>query len=205
MSEELGELHRVDLRIYWSNEAAEFTPWLASEENIAKLAEALGIDLEVESTEVAAGPYSADILARDTVTGDYVVIENQLGKTDHDHLGKAITYAAVLNASAVVWIAGQFTDEHKKSLDWLKQPGKPTEGLGGHTGEGESWYRRDSSMRQPLLQWRPLQARSKSKVSCERTYPTYRSCIRSTSSCYWKWVTRTRPLWLVSDHAPGHS
>ncbi len=119
MSEELGELRRVNLRTYWANEAAEFTPWLAAEENIAKLGEALGIDLEVESTEVAAGPYSADILARDTVTGDYVIIENQLGKTDHDHLGKAITYAAVLNASAVVWIAGQFTDEHKKSLDWL--------------------------------------------------------------------------------------
>jgi len=119
MSEELGELCKVDLRTYWKDEAVDFTPWLASEENISRLAEALGIDLEVESTEVAAGPYSADILARDTVTGDYVVIENQLGRTDHDHLGKAITYAAVLNATAVVWVAGRFTDEHKKSLDWL--------------------------------------------------------------------------------------
>jgi len=119
MSDELGALCKVDLRTYWRNEASDFTPWLATEENIAMLAEALGIDLEVESTEVAAGPYSADILARDTVTGDYVVIENQLGKTDHDHLGKAITYAAVLNATAVIWVAGRFTDEHKKSLDWL--------------------------------------------------------------------------------------
>jgi len=119
MSQELGELSQVGLRTYWKDEAADFTPWLATEENIARLAEALGMDLEVESTEVAAGPYAADILARDTVTGDYVVIENQLGKTDHDHLGKAITYAAVLNAAAVVWVAGRFTDEHKKSLDWL--------------------------------------------------------------------------------------
>jgi hypothetical protein len=119
MSNDLGALHKVNLRTYWQNEAYDFTPWLAAEENISMLSEALGIDLEVENTEVAAGPYSADILARDTITGDYVVIENQLGKTDHDHLGKAITYAAVLNASAVIWIAAQFTDEHKKSLDWL--------------------------------------------------------------------------------------
>lgn len=119
MSQDLGELSRVSLRAYWKEESADFTPWLASEENIERLAEALGMDLEVESTEVAAGPYSADILARDTVTGDYVVIENQLGKTDHDHLGKAITYAAVLNATAIVWVAARFTDEHKKALDWL--------------------------------------------------------------------------------------
>jgi hypothetical protein len=79
----------------------------------------LGIELEVESTEVAAGPYSADILARDSATGDYVVVENQLGRTDHDHLGKSITYAAVLNATAVVWVAAEFTEEHKKALDWL--------------------------------------------------------------------------------------
>ena len=77
------------------------------------------MELEVESTEAAVGPYSADILARDTATAKYVVIENQLTKTDHDHLGKMITYAAFLDASAVVWLAPNFTDEHKKALDWL--------------------------------------------------------------------------------------
>jgi hypothetical protein len=114
----LGALKRLDVRNIWPNEAADFTPWLAKEENISRLGEALGLELEVEQTEVAVGPYSADILARDSA-GDHVVIENQLLKTDHDHLGKALTYAAVLGAHTVVWVASAFTDEHRKTLDWL--------------------------------------------------------------------------------------
>lgn len=116
---ELGSIKKINPRTQWPNEAINFTPWLAEEENVQLLATALGIELEVESIEAAVGPYSADILARDTATGDYVVIENQLTKTDHDHLGKMITYAAFLGASAVVWLAPKFTDEHKKALDWL--------------------------------------------------------------------------------------
>ena len=77
------------------------------------------MELEVTNTEVAVGPYSADILAKDAGSDKSVVIENQLEKTDHDHLGKAITYASVLNATAVVWIARNFTDEHGKALTWL--------------------------------------------------------------------------------------
>jgi hypothetical protein len=69
--------------------------------------------------EVACDPYTADILAKDTLTGNYVVIENRIGKTDHDHLGKAITYASVLNASTIIWVATEFTQEHKKAIDWL--------------------------------------------------------------------------------------
>lgn len=99
------------------SEARDFTPWLAK--NISELNKALGLELEVENTEVAVGPYSADILARDTGTGQYVVIENQLEKTNHDHLGKAITYASVLDASTIIWIATDFTEQHKKALDWL--------------------------------------------------------------------------------------
>ena len=106
-----GELRSVDVRMHWTNEAAEFTPWLAAEDNIARLGQAIGIELEVESCEVAVGPYSADILARDSASGEFVVIENQLGKTDHDHLGKALTYSAVLDASTIVWIATEFTVE----------------------------------------------------------------------------------------------
>ncbi|MCP4812905.1 MAG: DUF4268 domain-containing protein, partial [Planctomycetaceae bacterium] len=77
------------------------------------------LDLELVGTEVAVGPFSADILAKDTTNGRNVVIENQLEKTDHDHLGKALTYGAILDASVVVWIAKDFTDEHRKTLDWL--------------------------------------------------------------------------------------
>ena len=123
MSEKLGALKHVELRTLWPAEAADFTPWLAREENIARLGEALGLELEVEHTEAAVGPYSADILARDSGSGDPVVIENQLGKTNHDHLGKAITYAAALGASTVVWIASNFTEEHRKAVDWLNDNG----------------------------------------------------------------------------------
>src|SRR5713226_9541720 len=74
----LGTLRPVDPRTMWANEAADFTPWLAHPDNIKRLGEAIGFELEVEHTEVAVGPFAADILARETATGTYVVIENQL-------------------------------------------------------------------------------------------------------------------------------
>ena len=114
---ELGTLKTITPRQKWNNEASDFTPWLAN--NIEALNKALGLELEIENTEVAVGPYSADILAKDTGTGKYVIIENQLEKTNHDHLGKAITYASVLDASSVIWVATNFTEEHQKALDWL--------------------------------------------------------------------------------------
>jgi len=119
MVEGFGKLKMIDVRDKWPNEATDFTPWLAKDENLSELGSALGIDLEFEDTEVPIGPYSADILAKDAGTGRYVIIENQLGKTDHDHLGKSLTYASILDATVVVWIAGDFTEEHKKTLDWL--------------------------------------------------------------------------------------
>lgn len=125
---ELGILKTVTARQKWNNEARDFTPWLAK--NIKALNEALGLELEVENVEVQCGPYSADILAKDTGTDKYVVIENQLEKTNHDHLGKAITYASVLDASTIVWIATDFTEEHKKALDWLND----------HTSDEISFY-----------------------------------------------------------------
>jgi hypothetical protein len=125
---ELGILKTVTARQKWTNEARDFTPWLAN--NISELNKALGLELEVENTEVAVGPYSADILAKDTGTGKYVIIENQLEKTNHDHLGKAITYASVLDASTIIWIATDFTEEHKKALDWLND----------HTSDEISFY-----------------------------------------------------------------
>jgi hypothetical protein len=131
MADALGQLTKLELRKVWKHEAADFTPWLARKENIAVLGEALGMELEVESTEVAVGPYSADILARDTGNSAYVVIENQLGRTDHDHLGKAITYAAALNAMTIVWIAPEFTDEHRRALDWLNDNSSDNVGFFG--------------------------------------------------------------------------
>lgn len=115
----LGELKKVPVRREWRNESNDFTPWLAEEKNLEKLSKAIGLELELVSTEVSAGPYSADILAKDVLNDEYVVIENQLDKTDHDHLGKSVVYASALDASSIVWIATQFTDEHRKALDWL--------------------------------------------------------------------------------------
>lgn len=116
---DLGEFKKIDVRKLWANEQRDFTPWLAQEKNMAKLGKALGLELEVEKVEASVGPYSADILAKDAGTDTYVVIENQLDKTNHDHLGKLITYGSVLDASAVVWIASEFTEEHHRALDWL--------------------------------------------------------------------------------------
>jgi hypothetical protein len=119
MEKKLGKIEKVEVRELWANESGEFTPWLAAPENIKSLGEAIGLELEVERTEVAVGPYSADIVAKEGANDSYVVIENQLGKSDHDHLGKLLTYGSALGASTVIWIAGNFTEEHRKALDWL--------------------------------------------------------------------------------------
>lgn len=120
MSISLGQLKTLTLRSVWSHEERDFTPWLSQEEHLASLSDALKMDLQVNGTEVPVGPYFADMLATDA-SGKLVVIENQFGKTNHDHLGKLLTYAATLGASAVVWIAEHFTDEHRKAIDWLNE------------------------------------------------------------------------------------
>ena len=117
----LGRLEKVELRTAWSREDTDFTPWLAGEENIALLGQTIGIELEVQQEEAPVGPYRADILARDTLTSHLVVIENQLEKTDHIHLGQTLTYAAGLDAVTMVWIASRFTEEHRAALDWLNR------------------------------------------------------------------------------------
>jgi RecB family endonuclease NucS len=94
----LGRLEKVDLRNFWTSEAGDFTPWLAREENIILLGEAVGLELEVEAQEKNVGPFRADILCKDTSTDQWVLIENQLERTDHTHLGQLLTYGAGLNA-----------------------------------------------------------------------------------------------------------
>lgn len=117
----LGRLERVDLKQAWESEAGHFTPWLAQTENIQLLCEAIHLDLEVQSTEKPVGPFRADILCKETTTGHYVLIENQLERTDHTHLGQLMTYAAGLDAVTIVWVAKRFTDEHRAALDWLNR------------------------------------------------------------------------------------
>jgi hypothetical protein len=119
--QDLGRLPKAELREAWSSEASDFTPWLAQEENLSLLGEAIGIELELDSQEKEVGPFRADILCKDTATGNWVLIENQLERTDHSHLGQLLTYAAGLNAVTVVWIAAHFTEEHRATLDWLNE------------------------------------------------------------------------------------
>ena len=121
MSKELSRLELVELRDIWSNEATDFTPWLAEEENLSLLGETLGIDLELEGQELDVGDFRADILCRNTMDGSRVLIENQLEGTDHSHLGQILTYAAGLNAHTVIWIAKKFREEHRAALDRLNE------------------------------------------------------------------------------------
>jgi hypothetical protein len=117
----LGRLERIELRDIWLSEAMGFTPWLARAENITMLGEALGINLEVEAQEKSVGAFRADILCKDTDNDKWVLIENQLERTDHNHLGQLLTYASGLKAVTVVWIAAKFTEEHRSTLDWLNR------------------------------------------------------------------------------------
>lgn len=121
MKTQLGKLESIPLREAWENEASQFTPWLAQAENIELLSEALGIELEITGTEQSVGSFSADILCKDAATGQTVLIENQLERTDHTHLGQIITYAAGLNANTVIWISASLREEHRAAIDWLNE------------------------------------------------------------------------------------
>ncbi len=121
----LGILHPVGLKAFWTDEARDFTPWLAQEASLELLSRTLGLDLELEGIEVSVGPYKADIVARDANSNTMVIIENQLEKTNHDHLGKVLTYASGLNAKIIVWIAKEFTEEHRRALDFLNEVAAP--------------------------------------------------------------------------------
>ena len=128
---ELARLEAVELSEYWADEARNFTPWLIKEENLAVLSEALSMDLIPVGREHPVGPFRADIVCRvanidsddDSEGGSHnepvILIENQLKRTDHKHLGQLLTYAAGLDAVTIVWIAKTFSEEHRAALEWL--------------------------------------------------------------------------------------
>ena len=108
-----------DLRKVWPHEALDFTPWLAKDENIAILANEIGMEIAVDGTESAVGDFSVDIIATDIATGQKVIIENQLEDTNHDHLGKLITYAAGKDAQTIIWVVKHAREEHRAAIEWL--------------------------------------------------------------------------------------
>ena len=119
---ELGKLTQIkDLQEVWPNEALDFTPWLAKEGNLKILGEAIGIDMVLEEKESSVGDFSVDIFAKEDGSDRNIIIENQLRDSDHDHLGKIITYASGKNASVIVWIVKRARDEHRQAIEWLNQ------------------------------------------------------------------------------------
>ena len=104
---ELGRLEPVNVREIWEHEAHDFTPWLA--DNLDRLGTELGMNLELVATEVSTGPFYLDILARESDLEVNVAIENQLGGSDHGHLGQLLTYAAGHDARILIWVALDLT------------------------------------------------------------------------------------------------
>jgi len=116
----LSKLEEIkDLRTVWPHEALDFTPWLSQDDNINLLADAVGLDITVDETESSVGDFNVDILASETGTDRKIIIENQLEDTNHDHLGKLITYASGKGADVIIWVVKHAREEHKAAIEWL--------------------------------------------------------------------------------------
>lgn len=113
----LEEIH--DLRTVWPKEAKDFTPWLAKEENISILGDAIGLDIAVSQTEGPVDSYRADIVATEAGTDRKIIIENQLGDSDHEHLGKLITYFAGTSADIGIWVVKRARAAHRAAIERL--------------------------------------------------------------------------------------
>ncbi len=134
----LGKLVKYDdLRSVWKNEAYDFTVWLAEEENLNLLSETLGIEMELIKREEHAGAFSIDIFAEESNSGRKIIIENQLENSNHDHLGKIITYASAKQAEIVIWIVKNARDEHRQAIEWLNE--KTDENIEFYLLEIELW------------------------------------------------------------------
>ena len=118
----LGKMIKItDLRSVWPHEANDFTKWLAQEENLALLSDAINVELELEERESSVGSFNVDLFAKEVGTDRRVIIENQLEDSNHDHLGKLITYAAGKGAEVIVWVVKRARDEHRQAIEWLNQ------------------------------------------------------------------------------------
>ena len=125
---EIATLKKINLLDVWKDEG-QFSDWLA--ENLSRLGDELGMALERSEREKAVGPFSADIICADQISKFDVVIENQFTRTDHDHLGKMITYASGVQSQIIIWVAPRFRDEHRSAIDWLNDISGPETGFFG--------------------------------------------------------------------------
>ena len=134
----LGKLEKVNLREIWKNEEYDFSVWLSKEENLKELSDTIGINnIILEERESPVGRYSADIYGKEEGTERKVVIENQLEDSNHDHLGKIITYASGKEAKTIVWIVKRARDEHRQAIEWLNA--HTDEDVGFFLLEIEAW------------------------------------------------------------------
>ncbi len=115
----LGKLKEVDIRKLWNHEQYDFSDWLSLPDNLELINEAIGITLTDVEKEVFVGTYRCNLVGEDETTGDKVIIENQLEASNHDHLGKIITYASGLDAKVIVWIVKEAREEHRSAIEWL--------------------------------------------------------------------------------------
>lgn len=129
MKKNLSKLQEVNPRDVWERET-DFTVWLAEQENLDILSEEIGVDIKIIRIEADTGKFSVDILAEEESSGRKIIIENQLENTNHDHLGKIITYASGHNAEIIIWIVRDIGEEHQKAIDWLNE----------HTDENISFF-----------------------------------------------------------------
>lgn len=130
LKKQISQLKKIELRNVWGHEALDFTQWLAQEENLSLLGEEIGISIKLQETEANVGRYNVDILAEEENTNRKIIIENQLEDTNHDHLGKIITYASGYDAEIIIWIVKDSREEHRKAIDWLNE----------HTDQKISFY-----------------------------------------------------------------
>ena len=139
----LGKIKKIDdLRTIWKHEARDFSKWLAQEENLALLSETIGLDIVLKETESSVGSFSVDLYATEAGSGRKIIIENQLEDTNHDHLGKIITYASGKGAEIIIWIVKHARDEHIQAIEWLNQ--HTDENIGFFLIEIELWQINDS-------------------------------------------------------------
>lgn len=119
MVKPLAKLVKVNLRDIFVNETSGFSNWLTHKENLDLLGAEIGMDINFIEAEAMVGKFKVDILAKEQDSDNKIVIENQLEPTDHDHLGKIITYASGYDAKTIIWIAKDIRSEHKKAVEWL--------------------------------------------------------------------------------------